>query len=86
VRYDVITKARQPKFDRHVTRRKPGDGQRLVALAQVADRMIAQELFYPCQNFLCEGCPYRRPVCQDWHWGGAAPAPNTQPKEIANAL
>jgi hypothetical protein len=89
LRFDVVTKAKQPKLDRHLTTRKPGDGQRLVALAQVADRMIEQELFYPCQSFLCESCPYRRPVCQDWHWGYSTPAPAAlaiQPKGICHAV
>ena len=89
LRFDVVTKTKTPRLDRHVTTRKLGDGQRLVALAQVADRMIEQELFYPCQSFLCESCPYRRPVCQDWHWDSdiAAPAALTiQQKELCHTV
>jgi hypothetical protein len=86
LRFDVVTKAKTPKLDRHLTTRKPGDGQRLVALAQVADAMIERELYYPIQGFLCEGCPYRRPVCQDWHWGYEAAVPVTQQKESVYAV
>lgn len=66
-RFDVIVKNKTPVFEQHHTTRTPDQCQRLVIQAQVAERIIAQELFLPSeQGFYCNGCGFQS-ACKAWH-------------------
>ena len=67
-RFDVVVKLkRAPAFDSYTTERTEDDFQRLAAVAQVADRIVAEEAFHPNETgFACSGCRYKG-ACKAWH-------------------
>ena len=66
-RFDVVTKAKTPALERHVTARTADDFVRLAEHASLAESMIQAGHFCPNEmSFFCGGCPYREP-CRNWH-------------------
>jgi hypothetical protein len=66
-RYDVVTKAKTPCVERHLTIRVADDFNRLAELVKLADRMVEAEHFVPNeQSFYCSGCPFQSD-CRSWH-------------------
>ena len=66
-RFDVAVKNKTPVVELNYTTRTPDDFQRLERLVEAADRIVQNELFYPCdQSFACAGCQYAEP-CRAWH-------------------
>ena len=66
-RFDVAVKNKTPVVELNHTTRTPNDFQRLERLVEAADRIVQNELFYPCdQSFACAGCQYAEP-CKAWH-------------------
>ena len=66
-RFDVITKAKEPKIEQHCTTREDDDFYRLVELVKTAEAIIQQGLFYPNeQSFFCRNCDYQT-ACKSWH-------------------
>ena len=66
-RFDVAVKNKTPVVELNYTTRTPDDFQRLERLVEAADRIVQNELFYPCdQSFACAGCQYTEP-CKAWH-------------------
>jgi len=71
-RYDVVTKARQPKVARFHTARSDAQIARMKRLLLEADRAIQAGVFLPSEtSFSCTDCPYAG-ACSKWHCGGAA--------------
>ena len=66
-RFDVAVKNKTPVIELNHTTRTPDDFQRLERLVEAADRIVQNEMFYPCdQSFACAGCQYAEP-CKAWH-------------------
>ena len=66
-RFDVAVKNKAPVVELNHTSRTSDDFQRLERLVEAADRIVQNELFYPCdQSFACAGCQYAEP-CKAWH-------------------
>jgi len=66
-RFDVGLKTKKPVIERNYTTRSPEDFLRLERLVEMADRIVAQVIFYPCeQSFACGGCAFQGP-CKAWH-------------------
>ena len=66
-RFDVVVKNKTPVVERNFTTRNPDDFRRLECLVDKAERVIANEVFYPSdQSFACNGCVHREP-CRAWH-------------------
>ena len=66
-RFDVAVKNKTPVVELNHTSRTPDDFLRLERLVGAADRIVENELFYPCdQSFACAGCQYAEP-CKAWH-------------------
>ena len=66
-RFDVAVKNKTPVIELNSTARTPDDFLRLERLVEAADRIVQNEMFYPCdQSFACAGCQYAEP-CKAWH-------------------
>ena len=66
-RFDVAVKNKTPVIELNHTSRTPDDFLRLERLVEAADRIVQNEMFYPCdQSFACAGCQYAEP-CKAWH-------------------
>ncbi len=66
-RFDVGLKTKKPVIERNFTTRSPEDFLRLERMVETADRIVAQEIFYPSeQSFACGGCAFQEP-CKAWH-------------------
>ena len=66
-RFDVAVKNKTPVVELNPTSRTTDDFLRLERLVDAADRIVQNELFYPCdQSFACAGCQYAEP-CRAWH-------------------
>ena len=66
-RFDVAVKNKTPVVERNSTTRSPEDFTRLERLVEMADRIVAQEIFYPSeQSFACGSCAFQEP-CKAWH-------------------
>ena len=66
-RFDVVTKTKLPSFQRLWTSQTPADFERLLWLAQVADRIVENGVFAPNEtSFLCSVCQYAK-ACAEWH-------------------
>ena len=66
-RFDVAVKNKTPVVERNHTTRSPDDFLRLERMVETADRIVAQEIFYPSeQSFACGSCAFQEP-CKAWH-------------------
>lgn len=66
VRFDVVTKTKQPAYEQHSTFRTEEDFQRLTKLVQTVERATEAKIFVPNeQSFYCGSCPYKN-ACKDW--------------------
>lgn len=66
-RFDVAVKNKTPVIERNFTTRSPEDFVRLERMVEMAERIVANELFYPSeQSFACGGCAFKEP-CRAWH-------------------
>ena len=66
-RFDVVTKAKEPRCHEYTTKRNAEDFARLGQLVRVLERTIAHECFYPSDSsWECKNCPYGF-ACQAWH-------------------
>ena len=71
-RYDVVTKARQPKVARFHTTRSDEQIARMERLLVEADKAIRAGVFLPNEtSFSCSDCPYAG-ACSKWHCGASA--------------
>jgi putative RecB family exonuclease len=67
VRFDIVTKAKAPRFQQLTTTRTQDDFQRLLRLGAIAERIVEQQLYAPSeQSFACKGCGFSGP-CRNWH-------------------
>jgi len=66
LRFDVLTKTRQPELHRYWTRRDRAASARLVHLVGEVLRAIALGVFVPNPGWQCRDCPYRS---RCWAWG-----------------
>ncbi|EDM25797.1 hypothetical protein LNTAR_15312 [Lentisphaera araneosa HTCC2155] len=65
-RYDVVTKAKKPTMTKFMTNRTQDDFTRFMELVRVADRIVADQLYYPHETaFACSGCQYKG-ACAQW--------------------
>lgn len=74
IRFDVVTKTKEPSFEQHSTSRDESAEQRMALLISKAQQIIEHELFYPSETgFYCSDCPYAEP-CKAWHLNGSCAA------------
>lgn len=66
-KYLVVTKKEKPDFDEHVTVKTEEDFERLMALIQLADRIVNAGVFMPNESFYCGGCGYQDYCKHQWH-------------------
>ena len=66
-RYDVVTKAKTPTYAQYPTTRETYDFLRFTELVKIADRIVAENLYYPNEtSFSCSGCQYAK-ACKNSH-------------------
>lgn len=66
-RFDVVTKAKNPAFESHWTRRDEDDFLRLFKLIHSVEKAVRAEVFLPADNsFSCKECAYAS-ACRNWH-------------------
>src|SRR4030095_1452303 len=68
LRFDVLTKTKQPELCRHWTQRDRAANVRLFRLAAGILRAVGAGVFVPNPGWQCRDCPYRS---QCWAWRGA---------------
>lgn len=67
IRFDVVTKTKEPSYTQHLTTRTPDQEQRMALLISKAQKIVSNELYFPAETgFYCDGCPYSS-ACQAWH-------------------
>jgi CRISPR/Cas system-associated exonuclease Cas4 (RecB family) len=66
LRFDVLTKTRQPELHRYETTRDRAATRRLYRLAAEVLRAIEVEVFPPRVGWQCRDCPVRS---RCWAWG-----------------
>ena len=66
-RFDVITKAKIPVLEQHLTERCQDHFDRMVTLAGKVEAMVRAEHFLPNEtSFYCGSCPHSA-ACREWH-------------------
>jgi CRISPR/Cas system-associated exonuclease Cas4 (RecB family) len=65
LRYDVLTKTKEPDLARYYTVRDHPDHRRLFRVIQAVLRGIREEVFYPNPGYYCQDCPFFQ-ACQGW--------------------
>lgn len=74
IRFDVVTKTKEPSFESHTTKRSENMERRMGLLISKAQKIIEHELFYPSETgFYCNDCPFKEP-CKAWHLNGSCTA------------
>jgi putative RecB family exonuclease len=68
LRFDVLTKTRQPELHRYWTRRDRAASVRLFHLVAEVLSAVQAGVFVPNPGWQCRDCPYRD---RCWAWGGA---------------
>ena len=67
IRFDVVTKTKEPSFEQHITKRSENTERRMALLISKTQKIIEHELFYPSETgFYCNDCPFKEP-CKTWH-------------------
>jgi putative RecB family exonuclease len=66
LRFDVLTKTKQPELHRHWTTRDRAANVRLYRLASEVLRAIEAGAFHPIVGWQCKDCPFRSKC---WAWG-----------------
>ncbi|MBI2159941.1 MAG: hypothetical protein HYU25_06145 [Candidatus Rokubacteria bacterium] len=66
LRFDVLTKTKQPERHRYRTTRDRAANVRLFRLAAEVLRAVEASVFYPNPGWQCKECPFRRKC---WAWG-----------------
>jgi putative RecB family exonuclease len=66
LRFDVLTKTKEPELHRYWTTRDRAANLRLFRLAAEVLNAIAASAFHPIVGWHCQSCPYQ-PRC--WAWG-----------------
>ena len=65
LRFDVLTKTKQPELHRYWTTRDRAANLRLFCLVSEVLHAIEAGAFYPVVGWHCQACPYQ-PRC--WAW------------------
>jgi CRISPR/Cas system-associated exonuclease Cas4 (RecB family) len=65
LRFDVLTKTRQPELCRYWTQRDRAASVRLFRLVAEVLRAIEAEVFHPSPGWQCKDCRFRS---QCWAW------------------
>jgi CRISPR/Cas system-associated exonuclease Cas4 (RecB family) len=66
LRFDVLTKTKQPELCRYWTTRDRAANVRLFRLASEVLRAIEAGVFHPVVGWQCKECPFRS---RCWAWG-----------------
>ena len=66
LRFDVLTKTKQPELHRYWTTRNRAANRRLFRLVAEVLRAIEAGVFHPNPGWQCPGCPFRS---RCWAWG-----------------
>ncbi|MBI3725381.1 PD-(D/E)XK nuclease family protein, partial [bacterium] len=64
-RFDVVLKARTPRFEHVYVTRGEEDYRRMIGLVRIAERAIEAGVFVPSDGFYCQGCGFKR-SCRSW--------------------
>ena len=65
LRFDVLTKTKQPELHRYWTQRDRAATRRLFRLAAEVLRAIEAEAFHPIPGWHCQDCPF---LSRCWAW------------------
>ena len=65
IRFDIITKAKQPAFQQLHTKRGNWDEIRLINLITATQDAVEKSVFFPIQGYRCAGCGFAS-RCQMW--------------------
>lgn len=63
LRFDVLTKTKEPDLARYYTVRDRPEHQRLFQAIRAVLRGVRQEVFYPNPGWQCQDCPFFK-ACQ----------------------
>jgi hypothetical protein len=66
LRFDVLTKTKQPELHRHWTTRDRAANRRLFRLVAEVLHAIEAGVFHPNPGWHCKDCPFRS---RCWAWG-----------------
>jgi len=69
-RFDLVVKLkRAPAFERYETTRNQDDYHRLASLALMAEKIVKNETFHPCEGGFASPCGFCRykAACKAWH-------------------
>jgi len=66
LRFDVLTKTKQPELHRYWTTRDHAANRRLFRLVAEVLHAIEAEVFHPNPGWPCKDCPFRS---RCWAWG-----------------
>ena len=67
LRFDVVTKTREPACEQYPAMRNPEDFARLGEMVRILERIVANDCFLPQEGgWECANCPYAT-ACKGWH-------------------